>query len=344
MVKKRLILGFLALMVIAGATFYACNKDKEFNPTQEGKLMGSTGIWECTVNNPIGTITVPDGQTPPCTKYFVNRFWNAAEQRYMGFSHTTEIHKCGTGTAAEVLTSVEFVAQINPDIPKADLDYSNVNHFILRVDDQDVVPGFAYVKNFTYTVIGADGEVIVKTGTIHITYESVLNVWNEINAQMEWGEDNDDGVCYGVCIQPGWRGCGSGSDKYCCGPGKACWLWHCAVPNNPFDLFKQDFDVFANVSLADVNDGNTNDGDGEDNRRSIILNFKYKYNTAVALNRLLNADNVLIIEEDMVEESGSYLQKLIGTTLPCTIPAGSYPATISTGTEGGITVILPVIY
>ena len=182
MVKK------FCVIAIVGIAFFACNKDKEFTTTQGGKLLGSTGIWECTVSSPIGTITVPDGQTPPCMRYFVNRFWNAAEQRYMGFSHTTEVHKCGTGAAAEVLTSVEFVAQINPDIPKADLDYSNVNHFILTVDGIEVAPGFVYEKDFVYTIIGADGDAFTVVGTILVTYENVLNVWHEINEKIWVGE------------------------------------------------------------------------------------------------------------------------------------------------------------
>jgi len=202
-IRKFIYGGLTAIMLVAVAvTIYSCNKDRELDTTR-GKLMGSTGTWDCTVTHSIGTIVVPagTGTEMPCTRYFVNRFWNADMQRYSGFSHTTEVHKCGTGTAAEVLTSIEFTAELLPAIlhgPNLGIDYTNVNNFILRVDDQDVVPGFAYVKPYVYEVLiededdGVVGDVITKTGLIHITYESVLSVWSEINAQMEWGGANNN--------------------------------------------------------------------------------------------------------------------------------------------------------
>ena len=66
------------IIAVAGVIFYACKKDNEFNTTRNGELMGSTGTWVCNVTNSIGSITVSEGGTVPCTRYFVNRTWNEA--------------------------------------------------------------------------------------------------------------------------------------------------------------------------------------------------------------------------------------------------------------------------
>jgi len=186
---KKLLAGGIAatVLVVVGLVFYACNKDKEFN-TRDAKLMGSTGIWDCNVENPIGTIIVPEGQIPPCTRYFVKRNWNEAKQRYSSFSHTTEIHQC---EAMDIFANIEFVAELVPVVlnapPGVVIDYRNINNFNLRVDGRVVTTTFLYEKPFTYKITTPDGNVITKTGKIRITRENVLNVWEEINSQMEWG-------------------------------------------------------------------------------------------------------------------------------------------------------------
>jgi hypothetical protein len=76
-----------------------------------------------------------------------------------------------------------LVAELR-DIPIT--DYTNINNFILRVDGQVVTPDFSYNKLFEYKVT-KDGEVVTVVEAIHITYESVVNVWNEVNSQMVWG-------------------------------------------------------------------------------------------------------------------------------------------------------------
>ena len=81
------------VIAVVGVAFFACNKDKEFDTTQEVKIIGSTGIWECDITQPIGTIVAWEGEEP-CTRYLINRIWNPAKQRYTGFSHTTEFYRC----------------------------------------------------------------------------------------------------------------------------------------------------------------------------------------------------------------------------------------------------------
>jgi len=186
-VLKKGTVATLCTFMIGAGVFYACNKDSELNTTRDGKLMGNPGIWECTVTNPIGTIILPDGQEPPCTRYSVNRVWNEAKQRYTGFSHTTEIHKC---EATDIFTTVEFVAELKPALltgNNPEIDYMNVNNFILRVDNRAVTPTFSYEKPFEYNITTADGDVITMTGIFLVTYENVINVWREISAQIAWG-------------------------------------------------------------------------------------------------------------------------------------------------------------
>ena len=138
----------------------------------------------------------------------------------------------------------------------------------------------------------------------------------------------------GVTITFKQHGVGSGCDKYCASGGSSCWLW-CSAMEFPDIMI--DHSLIGTVSFYSTNV----EDDDEDNSKNIVLNFKYKYNTAVLLDELFGADRVLTIDEDMVEENGSSLQKLIGTTLPCTIPAGSYIATVNTD---GIKVVVPVVY
>ena len=148
----------------------------------------------------------------------------------------------------------------------------------------------------------------------------------------------------GVTVVRG-KGCGGkGKDKKCCGTTGCCWLWFDAVPSDPFDDILLGGGIFAVLSVNDDEGEEGDDSNDGDNHRNIILDFKYKYNTEAALNDFFDlTDYLFVIEEDIVEEEGSYLLDFIGTTLPCTIPAGEYSITVSTGADGGIIVILPVI-
>ena len=137
-----------------------------------------------------------------------------------------------------------------------------------------------------------------------------------------------------VTIQWRQHGCGHGKDKSCCGQDGSCWLWfHTGVKliedDNLFDTFGG-YDAIAIVSNEDDDSGN------------IILDFKYQYNTAAKLGEFFDLTNYLfVIEDDIVETEDSDLLEIIGTTSPCTIPAGAYPVNMR---ADGIRVVLPVIY
>jgi len=141
----------------------------------------------------------------------------------------------------------------------------------------------------------------------------------------------------------GHKGSGKGKDKTCVDGSGRCWLWGSAEMDEDIRAVKVVISVVFNCISGDDDDdddgGGGGNGNGEDNHQNLILDFRYDCNTAIALNEILGTNRVLVIEEDIVEDGDSYLLELIGTTLPCTIPAGSYIGTIH---EEGITVIVPV--
>ena len=182
--KRVLVSACTIMLVVAAGVFYACKKDDVVNQTNSLK---QTKVWEAfdfNVVSPIGTIAVQEGEMP-CTRSFVKRFWNPDKQRYTAFSHTTEVHNCAA--TGGILTSVEFIAELRNVLVT---DFTDINNFILRVDGQEVVPGFSYEKSYAYDVIQDNGEVITMTGLFHITYDNVVNVWSEINQRMDWGTGN----------------------------------------------------------------------------------------------------------------------------------------------------------
>lgn len=190
MKKYKFILAAVGVAAIGVGIFSACQKDeKSETKTGTNSEVKSSKIRKSvtyTATEPIGVIVVPIGEIP-CMRMSVDKLWNDGRQRYTAFSHTTEVFKCNTD---EILTSIEFVAEILPHIldqQNVAIDYMNIDNFILRVDGQPVAPDFLYDKPFT--IIGENG--IPVTVVVHITYESVVNVWNEINPQMDWDEGSN---------------------------------------------------------------------------------------------------------------------------------------------------------
>ena len=174
------------------------------------------------------------------------------------------------------------------------------------------------------------------------------NVVNQrdINKHYLIGE-TEESITIVEISDKGLEGSGRGKDKTCVTATKRCWIWFPPPPPGPGSDNGPDVKpdkpddpdspwiIFKSTGFVSKN------GTGNE----IILDFKYRNNTVERLSELFNlTERVFVIEEDIVEEEDSYLLELMGTTLPCTIPAGSYPITISTGTDGGIKVILPVIY
>ena len=181
--KKRLIFGACATVFVAVASillFYGCKKeDVQTGLVKQQEKQEMRSMLSCSTVNPIGIITVSEGGEIPCTRVLVNKVWNEELHRNTAFSHKTEIYKCD---AVDVLTSVELVAEIKPQVlnlPNIGIDYTNINNFIIRVDGQVVTPDFSYEKPFEY----ADHTV---TGTVLVTYANVVSVWGEVSSQIDW--------------------------------------------------------------------------------------------------------------------------------------------------------------
>jgi hypothetical protein len=145
--------------------------------------------------------------------------------------------------------------------------------------------------------------------------------------------------------EKGYKGSDHGSDKTCVAGEGRCWLWGPGPEDMDPDIKAGEVIVcFPDKHVAVISTGSSNDN-GNDNGnegQKITLDFTYQYNTMESLEELFDlTNNTFVIEEDIVEEDDSYLLELIGTTLPCRIPAGSYPITLS---DDGIKVEVPVIY
>jgi len=135
----------------------------------------------------------------------------------------------------------------------------------------------------------------------------------------------------GEVSKKGYKGEGKGSEKTCVADSNHwCWLWGSATMDPSSRAIKWS----VTVEFGCISDGK------DSGKGSIILDAKYQNNTAEALEELFDLnEGLFVIEKDVVEEGGSYFSEMMGTTLPCKIPAGIYSITIY---DEGIKVSLPV--
>jgi len=66
------------------------------------------------------------------------------------------------------------------------MNYNDIANFELSVDDISVTPDFSYTKPFVFETTNNNGEIIAKEGTLHVTYDGVVELFHELSAQGIW--------------------------------------------------------------------------------------------------------------------------------------------------------------
>ena len=186
----------VASMVI----FNGCQKENEFETTktqgvkQEKNLFGYWTDWFEVANAPSFNGHTGEGfGWYTCTRTFTRSFMCECCKKHVIYSETvTQTYPCYglmTTTNSPSLKIDVRVASHILNVPKAEyadvianLDFSDITNFEFYVEDVKIVltPDFYYEKPFTFEMTDDNDEVIVVTSMFRVTYEDIINLWQEL--------------------------------------------------------------------------------------------------------------------------------------------------------------------
>jgi len=206
-VLKKGTVATLCTFMIGAGVFYACNKEGVLDNKQEqvvdpvkGFIEGYFGYAILVNVTKIGTYygEIPANVygTPCYSKTWKTPFYYQKANGswiIVGYEIVTRFYDCSgkelwaTGTFIEVIERPYYYGT-NPD----EIDYSDITNFRIYVGNYGteanlVVPGFSYVKPVSFVHI-EDGVSSTYVGEFHITYEDIINLWEELHPQLNWEE------------------------------------------------------------------------------------------------------------------------------------------------------------
>ena len=192
---RKFFLGLIALGLVAGAVmFYSCQKDGELKVTNSqvvkpvGNLEGVVykeynvmvpGRWGFDYNGNYVQIE-NDHADMVCIYETWTTMTDLFGRTYKVLVETKYVI-CGTG---EVINTIYYSSTLRPEVlglpATEEIDYADINNFIITVDNYDVVPDFSYEKPFVFEIKDGNDEIISIRGSFLIDYEQVMDLFLEL--------------------------------------------------------------------------------------------------------------------------------------------------------------------
>ena len=196
--RKYIISGIITatIIAVAGVIFYACNKEERNYTTADVQNNNAIhkdrwGYWTdpYEVAGRGADVDLNGHRIEMCYRYLIEKFYNYETKRWEEYK--TVIYEGPCPLNDNPKPNFTFHAKILPAIlnnPDAlnNMDYADITNFALYVDDILVTPDFSREKLLDFEIVTDDGEVITFIREVHITYETIINLWEEIIAQGIW--------------------------------------------------------------------------------------------------------------------------------------------------------------